>query len=139
MNRREEYVCAHCFAERGLVEFVAQNAVSLSCSFCKSVSEIPIAAPIEEVSEHFLKCLFREYDLAVSQLIPEDGRLWGTQWDSFDLARDELELEFPQANECALLEALFGEHFDQDWCQENAYGLDDLERPGTAGSISEEW
>ena len=28
-----------------------------------------------------------------------------------------------------MLSALFGELFDQDWCPENAYGLDDLELP----------
>ena len=44
-----------------------------------------------------------------------------------DLATDELELEFPQDNAWELLSALFGELFDHDWCQENAYGLNDLE------------
>lgn len=131
MNSREEYVCIGCFAERGLVEFVARNAVSLSCSFCDSVGETPIAAPIAGVSEHFLQSLFREYDLAVNQLgwVGSEGGYMGPHWDGFDLATEVLELEFPQANEWALLEALFGEYFDQDWCSENAYGLDDLERP----------
>ena len=122
-------MCVNCFTDRGLIGFVEQNAVALSCSFCESVGKTAIAAPIEDVSEHFLKCLFREYDLAVNQLAYDDGRYWGPHWDGFDLATEVLELEFPQANEWTLLRALFGELFDQDWCPENAYGLDDLERP----------
>lgn len=131
MNSTAEYVCARCFTDRGLVEFVEQNAVSLSCSFCESVGETAIAAPIEDVSEHFLECVFREYDLAVNQLgwVGSEGGYMGPHWDGFDLATEVLELDFPQNNEWTLLEALFGEYFDQDWCPENAYGLDDLERP----------
>ena len=129
MNSTEQYVCASCFTDRGLVGFVEQNSVSQSCSFCGSVGETAIAAPIADVSEHFLRCLFREYDLAVGQLVYDDGRYWGPHWDTFELATDVLQLEFPQGNECTLLEALFGEYFDQEWCPENAYGLDDLERP----------
>ncbi len=128
MNNAEEYVCVSCFTDPGLAEFVEQNAVALSCSFCGSAGETAIAAPVEEVSEHFLSCLFREYDLAVNQLGWEGG-YWRPHWDAFDLATEVLELEFPQANEWSLLEALFGEYFDQEWCPENAYGLDDLERP----------
>ena len=128
MSGKEEYVCINCFADCGLVGFVEQNAVALSCSFCESVGETAIAAPIEDVSEHFLECIFREYDLAVNQLGYEGG-YWGPHWDGFDLATEVLELEFPQGNEWALLEALFGEHYDQHWCPQNAYGLDDLEHP----------
>ena len=131
MSRPEEYVCSSCFADSGLIGFIEANAAALSCSFCESVGETAIAAPIEEVSEHFLECIFREYDLAVNQLgwVGSEGGYMGLHWDGFDLATEVLELEFPQGNEWALLQALFGEYFDQDWCAENAYGLDDLERP----------
>ena len=128
MSGAEQYVCVNCFTDLGMIQFVEQNAVSLVCSFCESIGETAIAAPIEDVSEHFLECIFREYDLAVNQLGYEGG-FWGPHWDGFELATDVLELEFPQSNEWALLDALFGEYFDQDWCPENAYGLDDLERP----------
>ena len=131
MRIGDQYVCVNCFSDLGLIRFVEQNAVALRCSFCPTVGDAAIAAPIEEVSAHFLVCLRREYDLAVDQLgwIGSEGGYIGPHWDAFDLATEELEMEFPQANEWPLLRALFGEYFDQDWCPENAYGLDDLERP----------
>ena len=119
------------FEDAGLKRFVDQNAVARQCSFCPTVGDNPIAAPVEDVSEHFLTCLQQEYDLAVNQLgwVGSEGGYIGLHWDGFDLATDELELEFPQDNAWELLSALFGELFDHDWCQENAYGLNDLERP----------
>ena len=132
MNGTDEYVCVNCFTDEGLIRFVEENAVANECSFCVSADDEAIAAPIEDVSQHFLECISREYDLAVNQLgwAGSEGGYVGLHWDGFDLATDELALEFPQANEWPLLQALFGELFDQDWCRENAYGLDDLERPG---------
>ena len=130
MNGSEEYVCVNCFEDLDLIRFVEQNAMALSCSFCTSVGETAIAAPIEDVSQHFLESLFREYGLAVNELgwAGSEGGYVGSHWDGFDLATEVLELEFPQGNEWALLEALSGEYFDQDWCVENPYGLDDMER-----------
>ena len=131
MSTWDEYVCGKCFSDQGLIRFVEQKAVALRCSFCSTVSDVAIAAPIEKVSEHFLACLQREYDFAVNQLgwVGSEGGYMGPHWDGFDLATEELELEFPKGNEWPLLRALFGEYFDHDWCPENAYGLDDLERP----------
>lgn len=83
------------------------------------------------VSDHFLSCVFQEYDLANEQLgwIGSEVGWIGQHWDYWDLAFEVLELEFPQGNEPRILRALFGEHYEQDWCQARAYGLDDLERP----------
>ena len=128
MDGKDEYVCANCFEDGGLIRFIDENAVPHECSFCNSAGDEAMAAPIEDVSRHFLKSISREYDLAANQL-GYDGGYWGPHWDGFDLATEELELEFPQSNEWSLLRALFGEYFDHDWCPERAYGLDDLERP----------
>ena len=131
MREATRYVCVNCFTDPGLIRFVEENAVAQHCSFCPTTGDGIIAAPIEDVSEHFLECLQREYDLAVNQLgwVGAEGGYIGLHWDGYDLATDELQLEFPQGNDWDLLSALFGELFDQDWCQENAYGLDDSERP----------
>ena len=131
MNGTDEYVCVNCFTDGGLIRFVEENASAHECSFCDCAGDAAIAAPIEDVSQHFLKSISREYDLAVNQLgwIGSEGGYLGTHWDGFDLATEELELEFPRNNEWKLLRALFGEYFDQDWCPERAYGLNDLARP----------
>ena len=122
--KTEQFVCSSCLADPGLVDFIKSRAVSNECSFCPNSDDTPIAASVDEVSAHFLEYLFMEYDTAVNQL-GWDGEWMGTYWDTYDLIWDELELEFPQGNENTLVPHIFGEHFGQDWCEANAYGLND--------------
>lgn len=126
MHATDGFVCANCFGDPGLVRFVQKNAVSNGCSFCQTMGPEPIAADINLVSGHFLARVFEEYDLAVEQLgwIGSEGGWIGPHWDAWELALEELGLEFPNRNEGKLLPLLFGEHYEQDWCEENAYGLD---------------
>ena len=130
MLRQEKFVCFNCFEDPGLVDFVEKNAVAKECSYCPSKGKAPIAAPIDDVSRHFTECLFREYDLSVNQLgwVGSEGGWIGKSWYADELALDVIELEFPQENSDQLLPDLFGEYFDQDWCEENAYGLNDQDR-----------
>ena len=123
-------MCEYCLEEPGLVEFIRNNAFANECSFCARKDHLPIAAPIDEVSTHFIRCLFREYDLAVELLgwMGSDEGFFGQHWVAEDLAFEELELEFPQDNQDQLLPQLFGEYYDQDWCEENPYGLNYEER-----------
>ena len=64
------FVCGNCFEDPGLVEFIRSNASATECSCCPTKDDRPIAASIDDVSAHFIECLFREYDLAVSALGP---------------------------------------------------------------------
>ena len=125
MHQEEKFVCVSCFEEPALVRFVKKNAVAKECSFCSAKASVPIAASIDTVAEHFIKSLFREYDLAVNVLgwIGSEGGWIGTSWYAEELAIDVIELEFPQENQDLLLPHLFGEYIEQDWCEENAYGL----------------
>lgn len=124
---QEEFVCYNCFEDSGLVQFIKNNASANECTFCSEEYDAPIAVSIDDVSEHFIESLFREYDLAVEQL-GWDGGYIGVYWDAYDLAFEMLELEFPQSNEELLLPRLFGGYYDQDWCEENAYGLNNSEQ-----------
>ena len=131
MTNEKQFVCIKCFEDPGIVQFIQENAVARRCSFCSSCCESPFAAPINEVSEHFIECLFEEYDLALNQLgwVSSEGGWIGKYWDSFDLAFEEMELEFPQRNGKEILSYLFGDYYiDQDWCERNAYGLNDREK-----------
>ncbi|MXX27675.1 MAG: RES family NAD+ phosphorylase [Caldilineaceae bacterium SB0668_bin_21] len=127
MSKEDKFVCVYCFKDPGLSNFIRKRAVSDKCSFCCSRSQEFIAASIDDVSAYFLKCLFQEYDLAVSQLFQEGGWI-GTFWSSEELAIDEINLEFPGGNQDSLLPYLFGEYFDQDWCEEDAYGPNPQDR-----------
>ena len=129
MHQGEKFVCVSCFEEPALVRFVKEQAVANECSFCPAKDSVPIATSTDTVAEYFINCLMQEYDFSVNQ-IGWDGSEGGwtyTSWDAYELALDELELEFPQGNERELLPYLFGEHFDQDWCEANGYGLNDQE------------
>ena len=127
--QEEQFVCVNCFEEPGLIRFIKEKAVSKECSLCESTASTPIAALIDEVSGHFLECLFTEYELAVEELgwVGSEGGWGGTHWDADELLFHELELEFPQDNRDQLLPLLFGEHGEQDWCEKNPYGLNDEE------------
>ena len=130
MEQKDLFVCIHCFEDPGLVDFVQENAVANECSFCANKGSAAIAAPIGEVAEYFIKCLFREYDLSVNRLgwISSEGGWIGASWDAYDLALDVVELEFPQDNQFELLPHLFGDYYiDQDWCEANGYGPNDQE------------
>ena len=124
-----EFVCMYCFEDAGLIGFIRTHVSANECSFCSSSRSYPIAAPMHLVSEHFTRCLFQEYDLAVEQLgwSGREGGWIGGAVDAEELAYHVLELEFPQDNGDTLLPLLFGEYADQDWCEANAYGLNDQE------------
>ena len=87
---------------------------------------MPIAASVCVVRAHFIECLGQEYDLAVGQLpwIGSEGGWIGPNWDVYELLH-VIELDFPQENEDLLLPVLFGEFFEQDWCEANGLGLND--------------
>ena len=123
------FVCHNCFEDPGLVKFIRSHASASECSFCLTRDLVPIAASIDEVSTHFIECLFREYDLAGNALGwmgSEDG-YYGQHWDAEELVHDHLELEFPNNNEELLLPHLFDEHHGQDWCERDPYGLNNSE------------
>ncbi len=126
---QRKFVCTHCFEDTGLISFIEENAVAPECSYCDFKGSEPIAASVEDVSKHFLECLFQEYDLSVNGLIwmsPE--REWiGTSWDADDFVLEEIGLEFPQDNHYELLPDLLGGYYEEEWCERDPYGLNDQE------------
>ena len=125
-----EFICHNCFEDRGLVEFIKSNAIATECDSCLTEDNVPIAAHIDEVSEHFIDCLFREYTLAADELgwVGSEGGYIGPHWDTWDLVCEKLEMEFPEGNMESLLPHLFGEYYGEVWCERNPYGLNDSER-----------
>ena len=129
MYQEGMFVCVDCFEDPGLIGFIKRYAVAEECSFCPAIDKVPIAAPVEEVSDHIIECLRQEYDDAANQLgwIGAEGGYQGNHWDTPDLLFYEVGLSFPQENEKSLSQALFGDLIDQVWCERNAYGLNDEE------------
>jgi hypothetical protein len=55
-------VCADCFGDDRLKDFVAGHANATQCSFCGAKANDDIAAPLDEVIEHMRSCLARDYN-----------------------------------------------------------------------------
>src|ERR1700758_1805403 len=55
-------VCADCFGDDGLKDFVRGHADATQCSFCGAAAREDIAAPLGEVIDHMLLCLARDYN-----------------------------------------------------------------------------
>ena len=129
MYQEETFVCFNCFGDSGLVKFIKAHATSKECSYCPAEDGKPIAAPVSEVSDHVIECLYEEYDDAANQLgyISAEGGYYGEKWDTDELMWYELMVRFPEGREDELLNAIFGDLIDNAWCKYDAYGLDDDE------------
>ena len=55
-------VCAACFEDDGLKNYVMVHADSKECSFCGATSDDDIAAPLDGLVDHIRSCLARDYD-----------------------------------------------------------------------------
>ena len=58
----DKYVCAECFSDYAIKEFIEQNAVDEKCSYCSNQSDKPIAAPLEELIEFIREGIETEWD-----------------------------------------------------------------------------
>lgn len=130
MVNTRKFVCGDCIADDGIRGFISANAESRRCSFCQSVSDEPIAAPLDDVGEYINRCLRQEYGDAADGLLPWDGEekdYFGSNWDSEELLTDVVELELPNDHDGALLGELVGYLDDIAWCERNGLGLTDRE------------
>ena len=126
---KNDYVCADCFGDDALKNFVEANAAEKTCTFCGDQKDNPIAAPFLEVIVHIYDCLAREYDAAENNLSYEgkEGGYQGTVWDTFELLTDEIELELPN-DDGKLLDAIINALGDRVWCNAQPYSLSDSDR-----------
>lgn len=70
----DKYVCANCFDEYGIQEFIQSNAEYFECDYCNSTSEDePIAVQLGEVVAHIVHSIEMEYTDPVTELAYEKG------------------------------------------------------------------
>ena len=128
MAFRDSLVCAKCFADSGVHEFIEDNEIEAQCSFCNSkLGDAPVAL-LEEVVDHIRTCLYEEYDDAAGQLAYDEGEYIGAHWDTKELLLDVIGLDLPRDRDEKLLAELVGRLEDITWCEKDAYGLDDRDR-----------
>lgn len=124
------YVCARCFDDGALKEFVEAHAVRKICTFCGTQGDDHIAAPFLEIIEHMSDSLTREYDTAENHLPYEssEGGYQGTVWTTYELLVDQLEIELPQDHDDRLLYAIGDALGDRAWCDAHPFSLADSDR-----------
>src|ERR1700677_1498528 len=88
-----EFVCADCFGDPALKDFINLNAASPRCTYCGNRSAAKIAAPIHLVADRILGGLTLLYDDAANGLGFDDGEYVGETFSTFDLIEDHTELQ----------------------------------------------
>jgi len=124
----DHYVCAECFGDHSLKDFIEGESQAKTCTFCGVESDEPIAAPIVEVLLYINECLEREYDVAENKLPYEsaEGGYIGETWTTEELLGSYLEL--PNDDDGTLMEALCDGLGDRAWCRKYPFSLTDDER-----------
>lgn len=129
-------VCADCFGDDGLKDFVQGHADATQCSFCGATASEDIAAPLGDVIDHILSCLARDYndpDNAGMVYESAEGGYQGTVWDTYDFVQDELALELPNDDDRSLFDAICTGLGSQLWCTRHLYAL------GPDGALAYSW
>lgn len=119
-------VCATCFNDEGLKNFVNARADSTKCSFCGATADHDIAAPLDDLVDHMRSCLARDYndpDHAGMVYETREGGYQGEVWDTHDFVLWQLGLELPNDVDDKLLDAICDGLGDQLWCSAHLYTL----------------
>lgn len=124
------FVCADCFGDSGIRDFIQINAVDAQCSFCDGEPADASVALLDEVAEHIKTCLEYEYDDAANHFAYEtrEGGYIGETWVTWELLNEVVELELPKDDDNRLLEEIVSILPDFAWCKARGYGLDDQSR-----------
>jgi hypothetical protein len=125
-----EFVCAKCFSDEALQDFVSGIATSKKCDFCGRTSGNKIAAPFEEVSERIAECIARYYDdpgKAGMSYVSAEGGYQGITYDTYEIF-DLMELDFPRTGGDALRDELASAMPTDLWSENEPYGLNDDDR-----------
>ena len=122
----DKWVCAKCFDDAALADFVSENAVEHECDYCgRKSKKKPIGISIDEVMEVIDEGIRSEWghpdDEGVAYETAEGG-YQGEVLGTYDLIYDKLENPF--AND-KLADDVISSFTQQGalWCQKDFYGL----------------
>ncbi|NEI74315.1 RES domain-containing protein [Rhizobium lusitanum] len=110
-------VCARCFSDADLKEMIRAHAGPKGCYFCGRRDAVTM--PFDEVVEFILERIEAFYGRAGDQL-PYESREGGYQgWhiDSYDMIRDQIELDLPRDGDGQLFGAIVDGIGDEVWCE----------------------
>lgn len=116
----DTYVCAGCYEEQGVKEFIKQNSAPGKCTYCRKKKKV---CPLNDVIEHIAVCIRLEWGDPNNEGLPWESREGGWQFDevcdTWDLLHD---LELTCESE-ALSEDIIGAFHQSEWCRVNPYSL----------------
>lgn len=119
----EKYVCANCFEDNAICEFIQHNATEHTCSYCGENTEEPSGADMNEVMALIFEGICEEWadpnNEGMSYETREGGWL-GKVVDSWELLQDEICIA---VNADELFKDIFDSISDRQWCQKNLYRL----------------
>jgi len=121
----DKYVCADCFEDYAIREFIKKNTVEKECSYCARKSKSPIATELEIVVDFICQGINTEWEDPVGSMGWEgaEGGYQGARViDSDELIRYEIE-ELENTNEAVLDDIVLSLVGGHDWCQKDPYGL----------------
>ena len=118
-------VCADCFGDEALKNFVETAASSKRCEFCGAEADEDIAADLFDVVEHMNECLDFYYSTAEEKLPYEsaEGGYQGEWWSTFEFVDLEIALDLPNDDDGALREAIIDSVGDRAWCRKHPFSL----------------
>lgn len=124
-NVPDKFVCADCFHDYAIKEFINENAVKKQCSYCGKKSTESIAAELEDVIDFICEGINAEYEDPAESMTYEsaEGGYQGAEViDSHDLIRYEIEELFDVQPEVIndIVSSMVGNH---GWCYKDPYGL----------------
>ena len=125
-----KHVCADCFEDAGIRDFIELNSMDARCKFCFSTQDSVAVASLHDVVEHIESSLLYEWDNADNWL-PYESREGGYQgyWvDTEELLRFETELELSEDVDNELMKQIVDLISDYAWCEENPLGINDKNR-----------
>lgn len=123
------HVCAACFEDQALKDFIEGGASAHSCDFCEAESEEPIAVPLVTLLEHINDSLASEYGVAENSLPYEsaEGGYQGQTWTTDEVLESELGT-LPNDHHGRLLRTLCDGLGDRAWCRRHPHSLSRDER-----------
>ena len=125
----DSLVCAECFENEGIRDFIEGNQTDELCSFCGGQPTVAPAAELAEVPGHIQTCLRYEYDDAADwyPFYTSEGGHFGYSYDTEELLLHKLGFDLPRDDSGRLLRELLSLLPDISWCEASPFGLDDEE------------
>ena len=117
-------VCAKCFGDGGIFQFIEDFGDPPGCPFYKR-SDSP-TAPLDKVCDYMRECLLEFFEFAIDRL-PYDSRHRGylfQHWNTFELLYDELDLDLPRDWDERLWSMLPYRISEEVWCKRDWLSLD---------------